>query len=294
MDRGALAASLGVTEWCEWQQAHTNPMPILECLSTALQTLFKNMHVWHNQHSFLTIILQENKKRTITQICIMLRNVILKKIKRFMLEEIVYSLYINKLYYIYTFDGYSIHAVSCSLVLTLLQQHMDWPVEIAYHRFSGREFWSGRLLPSPGDLPNPRFEPKSPGLQADSLPLKAGIVAQHTINYNHIQTNSQKHTHTCIPLWGDTHVWSLILEYLLSSSAVFTIFVPVAFCVATPSEHLALLKCLLYKCTFVEVLLNSVGNFHVSITVSWSAQSKNFWSSYCYGTKVIQAQSGMW
>ena len=31
---------------------------------------------------------------------------------------------------------------------------------------------------SPGDLPNPRIEPRSPALQADSLPAKATREAQ--------------------------------------------------------------------------------------------------------------------
>ena len=35
--------------------------------------------------------------------------------------------------------------------------------------FSRQEYWSGLPFPSPGDLPNPGIEPKSPPLQADSL-----------------------------------------------------------------------------------------------------------------------------
>ena len=35
--------------------------------------------------------------------------------------------------------------------------------------FSRQEYWSGLLLPSPGDLPDPGIEPWSPTLQADSL-----------------------------------------------------------------------------------------------------------------------------
>ena len=34
------------------------------------------------------------------------------------------------------------------------------------------EYWSGLPFPSPGDLPNPGIEPKSPMLQADSLPAE--------------------------------------------------------------------------------------------------------------------------
>ena len=32
-----------------------------------------------------------------------------------------------------------------------------------------RQYWSGLPFPSPGDLPNPGIEPRSPTLQADSL-----------------------------------------------------------------------------------------------------------------------------
>ena len=35
--------------------------------------------------------------------------------------------------------------------------------------FSRQEYWSGLLLPSPGDLPNSEIEFRSPALQADSL-----------------------------------------------------------------------------------------------------------------------------
>ena len=35
--------------------------------------------------------------------------------------------------------------------------------------FSRQEYWIELPFPSPGDLPGPRFEPRSPALQADSL-----------------------------------------------------------------------------------------------------------------------------
>ena len=34
--------------------------------------------------------------------------------------------------------------------------------------FFKQEYWSGLLFPSPGDLPNPELEPRSPALQADT------------------------------------------------------------------------------------------------------------------------------
>ena len=35
--------------------------------------------------------------------------------------------------------------------------------------FSGQEYWSGLPFPSPGDLPNPGMESRSPALQVDAL-----------------------------------------------------------------------------------------------------------------------------
>ena len=35
--------------------------------------------------------------------------------------------------------------------------------------FSRQEYWSGLPVPSPGDLPDPGIEPRSPALQADAL-----------------------------------------------------------------------------------------------------------------------------
>ena len=49
------------------------------------------------------------------------------------------------------------------------------PWTIAYQaplsmEFSRQEYWSGLLFPSPGDLPDPGIEPRSPTLQADASP----------------------------------------------------------------------------------------------------------------------------
>ena len=38
--------------------------------------------------------------------------------------------------------------------------------------FSRPEYWSGQPFPSPGDLPDPGIKPRSPALQADSLPAE--------------------------------------------------------------------------------------------------------------------------
>ena len=36
--------------------------------------------------------------------------------------------------------------------------------------FSRQGYWSGLPFPSPGDLPHPGIEPRSPALQADAFP----------------------------------------------------------------------------------------------------------------------------
>ena len=36
----------------------------------------------------------------------------------------------------------------------------------------GQNTGVGKLFPSPGDVPNPEIKPKSPALQADSLPAE--------------------------------------------------------------------------------------------------------------------------
>ena len=40
-----------------------------------------------------------------------------------------------------------------------------------------KEYWHWWPFPSPGDLPDPGIKPRSPALQADSLPLC------HQLNY---------------------------------------------------------------------------------------------------------------
>ena len=38
--------------------------------------------------------------------------------------------------------------------------------------FSRQAYWSGLLFSSPGHLPNPGIEPRSPALQTDALPFE--------------------------------------------------------------------------------------------------------------------------
>ena len=46
--------------------------------------------------------------------------------------------------------------------------------------FSRPEYWSGYSFPSPGDLPNAGIKPRSPTLQADSLPTELSGKPKNT------------------------------------------------------------------------------------------------------------------
>ena len=54
--------------------------------------------------------------------------------------------------------------------------------------FSRQEYWSGLPFPSPGDLPDPGIEPRSPALEADALasepPGKPNWSSQGDINFH--------------------------------------------------------------------------------------------------------------
>ena len=57
-------------------------------------------------------------------------------------------------------------AQSCPTLCNPLDAHQALPSM----GFSRQEYWSGLPFPSPGDLPNPGIEPRSPALQTDALP----------------------------------------------------------------------------------------------------------------------------
>ena len=64
------------------------------------------------------------------------------------------------------------------------------PWTIQSMEFSRSEYWSGYPLPSPGDLPNSGIEPRSPALQADSLPAESQEkLIQYKIVYYFITVN---------------------------------------------------------------------------------------------------------
>ena len=61
--------------------------------------------------------------------------------------------------------------LSCSVMSNSLQPYGQWPTRLLCPwEFSRQEYWSGLPCPPPGDLPKSRIEPRSPTLQAGSLP----------------------------------------------------------------------------------------------------------------------------
>ena len=55
------------------------------------------------------------------------------------------------------------------------------------------QYWSGQPFPSPGDLPNPGTEPRSPALQADSLPTElSGKPREIGIHVSKSKTNKNR------------------------------------------------------------------------------------------------------
>ena len=58
------------------------------------------------------------------------------------------------------------------------------PPGSSVHGFPRQEYWSELPFPSPGDLPHPGIEPKSPALQVHSLPTEP--PEEPYIQYKHI------------------------------------------------------------------------------------------------------------
>ena len=69
--------------------------------------------------------------------------------------------------FIGTFYYWIVESESCSIVS---DSATPWSVESM--EFSRPEYCSGQPFPFLGDLPNPGIEPRSPTLQADSLPAE--------------------------------------------------------------------------------------------------------------------------
>ena len=93
--------------------------------------------------------------------------------------------------------------LSCSVMSTVcdpmdcsLPVHGGLHVVLCPCGFSRQEYWNGLPCPPPGDLPNPGIEPRSPALQADSLPAEphgkiqnVGISQTNKFNKSRVMIN---------------------------------------------------------------------------------------------------------
>ena len=70
--------------------------------------------------------------------------------------------------------------------------------------FSRPEYWSGQPFPSPGDLPNPGIKPRSPTLQADSLPAEP--QGKPSFQTDHLNKITRRHAD------GPPHFYHLCLQ----------------------------------------------------------------------------------
>ena len=69
---------------------------------------------------------------------------------------------------------------------TLLPLHGLQPARLLFPwKSPGKNNWSRQPFPSPGDLPDPEIEPRSPALQADSLLSEPPGKPQNLLKQNH-------------------------------------------------------------------------------------------------------------
>ena len=68
--------------------------------------------------------------------------------------------------------------------------------------FSSQEYWSGLPCAPPGDLPDPGIEPRSPALQADSLPSEPpGMLIVILRNYSEVKFKLYLKNHAMFSVW---------------------------------------------------------------------------------------------
>ena len=73
--------------------------------------------------------------------------------------------------------------------------------------FSRPEYWSGNPFPSPGDLPNPDIEPRSPTLQTDSLPKEWWTL--HKVHLNSLKLILSSNMTSQSKLWQYSQCFQL-------------------------------------------------------------------------------------
>ena len=115
--------------------------------------------------------------------------------------------------------------------------------------FSRQEYWSGLPFPSPGDLPNPGIEPRSPALQTDALPSDPRSLVFPILLFSSIflhRSLRKAFLSPCYSLELCIQMGISFLFSLLLASLLFT-----AICKASSDNHFAFLH------FFLEVYLYS-------------------------------------
>jgi len=85
-------------------------------------------------------------------------------------------LYLCTCVYVYVYMSVCVYICVCLCVCMSMKVKITQCVQLFANpwtmEFSRPEYWSGQPFPSPGDLPNPGIEPRSPALQVYSLPAE--------------------------------------------------------------------------------------------------------------------------
>ena len=115
------------------------------------------------------------------------------------------------LFFLFFFGAQGGLKVKVKLLSHLQLFATSWPVA---HQsplsmgFSRQEYWSGLPFPSPGDLPNPGIEPRSPAPQADALTCEPpGFgVTKAAVHYFTVSVDKKPDTHGRVSSLGLTRL----------------------------------------------------------------------------------------
>ena len=75
-----------------------------------------------------------------------------------------------------------------------------------------QEYWNGLPFPSPRDLPNPGIEPKSPALQANSLPFESpGKPFKSFLDYWYFWKQCKYEVNSCLCMINSSFtIWNFL------------------------------------------------------------------------------------
>ena len=109
--------------------------------------------------------------------------------------------------------------------------------------FSRQEYWSGLPFPSPGDLPDPGIEPRSPALEADALTCfsKSSLNIWKFTVHVLLKPGLENFEHYFASVWDECHcvVFQHILAWPFFGIGVKTDLFPVLWPLLTFPNSLA-------------------------------------------------------